>query len=221
MSISKSSLLSDKGIIGSVSIGSFLRGGLGFPKFPDYLGKMSTIRKIRREIKELRSCFPMVPRNAIKKEIAPFILTKIVGEMDKGNIEAILAFMRRYKITMEVLKENIFDLAGDKIRGEFDHLGTSVKANLTREYNKHFKSSITRKKEKNKTTVGVAAAKFDEEGNMIVEEEKVQEEEDQEESSVSDSLSVKQGKGKTKAKSKVGKDNKGAETKKPKKSKNK
>ena len=51
------SLLPDKGVHSTVVPSMIFSSFLGFPKFPEYLNKMSRIIKINGELKELRKIF--------------------------------------------------------------------------------------------------------------------------------------------------------------------
>ena len=206
------SLLPDKGVLGSVSVCHFIRGSVGFPKFPELMGKLMTLKKTKRELKELKLCFPNCPRKGIKNEIAPLVLSLITNHINEEQYDSCLDIMKKHKITMELFKENILDLSSEKNRVAFEHLGSTAKSALTREYNKNFKTSIIRKKG-GKAKVGeeesIAGGKrFDAEGNCIEEDGKgsksKNEEEDDEndEESLDASLVVNGKEKKTKAKTK-------------------
>lgn len=105
---------------------------------------------------------------------------------------------------MELFKENIMDLSNEKIKNQFEHVGTTAKSALTREYNKNFKTSIVRKKGKGKkgeedTEEG---KKFDRDGNCIEGELNETQVEEEDEESLNESIVVNGKEKKTKAKTK-------------------
>ena len=198
------SLLPDKGILGCVSVSHFTKGSIGFPKFPELMGKMMTLKKTKRELRELKHCFPYSSSKGIKNEIAPLVLSLMTGYVTNGDYDSSLELMRKYKITMELFKENIMDLSNEKIKNQFEHVGTTAKSALTREYNKNFKTSIVRKKGKGKkgeedTEEG---KKFDRDGNCIEGELNETQVEEEDEESLNESIVVNGKEKKTKAKTK-------------------
>ena len=198
-------LLADRGLIGCCNICKLNKGFVAFPKFPEVMGKMSTLNKIKRETTQLKECFICSSGEEIRRQVLPVLYTILIDHIVDGDIETVLEIMRKYHISMELFKENMTDLVSEKLKLAFDKVGTSNKTNLTRAYNKNFKTSIIRKKnKKGKTQTSVDNTKvFDENGNPINEiEEENEEENDESSESVIES---KKGKTKTKSKSKANK----------------
>ena len=136
--------------------------------------------------------------------------TYLIDSIVSGDIEATLDLMKKYRITMEYFKENMTDLVDEKLKLQFDKVGTNNKSNLTRAYNKNFKSSIIRtknKKGKGKSSVNLNTSQniYDENGNPLNE---IMEEENEENDESSESvLNVKtKTKGKSKSRSKSNED---------------
>ena len=103
---------------------------------------------------------------------------------------------------MDLFKENMTDLASEKLKLAFEKIGTANKSNLTRAYNKNFKTSIIRnknKKGKNKTSVDVNNEKvFDENGNPLNDIEGENENVEENDESSETVINGKKGKTKTK-----------------------
>ena len=211
-------LLGDRGLIGCCMICKLNKGFVPFPKFPEAMGKMSSLNKIKREITELKECFHSASSKEIRLDILPVFYTYLVDYIVDGDIENTLELMKKYRITMEYFKENMTDLVDEKLKIQFEKIGTSNKSNLTRAYNKNFKSSIIRnknKKGKAKSSVNLNNQNiYDENGNPLNE---IQEEEIEENDESSESILDIKGKTKTKGKSR----SKSNENKNRSKSKNK
>ena len=130
--------------------------------------------------------------------------------------------MKKYHISIEMFKENMTDLVSDKLKLAYEKVGTANKSNLTRAYNKNFKTSIIRnknKKGKNQTSVDLSSQKvFDENGNPLNDEEEEENVEENEESSES-VIKTQNGKTKTKVKKKTRSRSKSKEQNKKSKSK--
>ena len=195
-------LLGDRGLIGCCNICKLNKGFVPFPKFPEAMGKMSSLNKIKREITELKECFHSATAKEIRLDILPVFYTYLVDYIVDGDIESTLELMKKYRITMEYFKENMTDLVDEKLKIQFEKIGTSNKSNLTRAYNKNFKSSIIRnknKKGKAKSSVNLNSQNiYDENGNPLNE---IMEEENEENDESSESILDIKGKTKTKGKS--------------------
>ena len=195
-------LLSDRGLIGCCTICKLNKGFVPFPKFPEALGKISSLNKIKRETIELKECFKSASGDEIRRNILPVFYTYLIDYIVEGDIDGVLEMMKSYHVTMEMFKENMTDLVSKKLQLTFEKVGTANKSNLTRAYNKNFKTSIIRnknKKGKNKTSVNISSQKvYDENGNPLNEiEEENEEENDESSESV---INTKKGKTKTKRK---------------------
>ena len=195
-------LLSDRGLLGCCTICKLNKGFVPFPKFPEALGKISTLNKLKRETIELKKCFISASGDEIRRNILPIFYTHLIDYIVEGEIDNVLETMKQYHITMEMFKENMTDLVSQKQKLCFEKIGTANKSNLTRAYNKNFKSSIIKvksKKGKSKTSVNLNTEKiYDENGNPLNNiSEDVSEENEESSQSVIDTQ-----KGKTKGKAK-------------------
>ena len=212
-------LLGDRGLIGCCTICKINKGFVPFPKFPEAMGKISTLNKIKREITELKECFPSASANEIRRDILPVYYTYLIEYILDGDIDTVLNMMKNNRITMEYFKENMTDLVDEKLKIQFDKIGTANKSNLTRAYNKNFKTSIIRnknKKGKNKSSVNLSQNVYDENGNPL--NETIDEEPEENDESSESILDIK-GKTKGKSRTKSNDNKKGNKTKN--KSKNK
>ena len=211
-------LLSDRGLIGCCTICKLNKGFVPFPKFPEALGKISSLNKIKRETTELKECFTSASGEEIRRQILPVFYTHLINFILDGDIDGILETMKKYHITMEMFKENMTDLVGEKLKLTFEKIGTANKSNLTRAYNKNFKTSIIRnknKKGKKSSSVNLSSQKvYDENGNPLNDEEgeEIEEENDESSESVVNTQKEKT-KGKGKSKSKPKEDNKKSKSK--------
>jgi hypothetical protein len=147
------------------------------------MGKFSTIRKIKREIKEIKYSFPNCSMRSVKDEIAPLVLSKIANNLvnfGEDGIEACLDFMVRYRISMDKLKDNIMDLQPNpSIKIKFEALNTQIKSLFTRKYNESYKTSLVRRKKRE--TDPESKVRYDPDGNVI---EELQEDEEEEEEQI-------------------------------------
>ena len=212
-------LLGDRGLIGCCTICKINKGFVPFPKFPEAMGKISTLNKIKREITELKECFPSASANEIRRDILPVYYTYLIEYILDGDIDTVLNMMKNNRITMEYFKENMTDLVDEKLKIQFDKIGTANKSNLTRAYNKNFKTSIIRnknKKGKNKSSVNLSQNVYDENGNPL--NETIDEEPEENDESSESIIDIK-GKTKGKSRTKSNDNKKGNKTKN--KSKNK
>ena len=194
-------LLADRGLLGCCTICKLNKGFLPFPKFPEAMGKISTFNKRKRETNELKECFKSSSGDEIRRQILPVFYTHLINFVLDGDIEEALELMKKYHITMEMFKENMTDLVSDKLKLAFEKVGTSNKSNLTKAYNKNFKTSIIRKKNKkgkSQTSVNTSSQKvYDENGNPLneVEEEKEEENDESSESVINTQTGKTKGKG--------------------------
>ena len=194
--------LSDRGLLGCCNICKINKGFVPFPKFPEALGQISSLNKIKRETNELKECFSSASGEEIRRQILPVIYTYLINYINDGNIDGILEMMKKNHITMEMFKENMTDLVNDKLKLAFDKVGTTNKSNLTRAYNKNYKTSIIRnknKKGKNKINIMDMEKVYDENGNPLNQSEEDRGEEENDETSES-VVNIQKGKNKNKGK---------------------
>ena len=135
-------LLADRGLLGCCTICKLNKGYVPFPKFPEAMGKISTLNKRNRETNELKECFQSASGDEIRRQILPVFYTHLINFVLDGDIEGVLDLMKNNHITMEMFKENMTDLVSEKLKLAFEKVGTANKSNLTRAYNKNFKTSI-------------------------------------------------------------------------------
>jgi hypothetical protein len=136
------------------------------------MGKFQRIKKIKRELKELKVCFPNNSLKSIKEEVVPVVLAKITDFLTnegQDGLEDCLGLLNHYHITNEKFKENIIDLQSkESIIKRFEKLAPAIKASLTRKLNERNKTSVAhkRKKEKGSAIGDTGNVKYDEEGNI-------------------------------------------------------
>jgi hypothetical protein len=147
------SLLPNRGIHSSLAPAIFSGNFISYTKFPDLFGKFSKMRKIIRQLKELKQVFNF-SFQAIKEEIVPLVFSKITNcliDLGKEGVEKVLKIMSTYKISLMLFKENLFDLQpNESILKKYEKLNAGIKSLLTKKLNDEFKTSIVKKKKKSK-----------------------------------------------------------------------
>jgi hypothetical protein len=147
------------------------------------MGKFQKVKKVKRELKELKICFPNLSLEAIKEEAVPLILASItnyLNEDGQNSLDSCIALLKHYHITNEKFKENILDLQSkESILKRFEKVSPALKAALTRKLNEKEKSSVIHKKKREAS--GADKVKYDEEGNIREVFEDDEEEEDDDE----------------------------------------
>jgi hypothetical protein len=121
----------------------------------------------------------------------PLIFINLIDNINETNeddhIENSMNIMKKFKLNMEMVKDNLYDLAPEKMKEEFDKISPTLKSAFTRLYNKTFQSSIIRKKstlKKGKDSFEISNIKYDQDGNIIDEDNNINENEDNESSFV-------------------------------------
>ncbi len=144
---------------------------------------MSSLKKTKREITELKRAYNGISRATMATEVAPLLVELVVDTIENEGVDGVVEFLRKNKLTGDLLKENIMDLAGEKYQKEFDKIGGAAKGKLTKACNKQFKVAGEKKakKGKPKEDKNVAAGKYDVDGNLIYENETIVDEEEEEE----------------------------------------
>jgi hypothetical protein len=134
------------------------------------MGKFQRIRKVKRELKELKVCFSSLSLKAIKEEAVPLILANIthyLNEDGQESLEQCIALLNHYHITNEKFKEHILDLQSkETITKKFEKLSPGLKGALTRKLNERNKTSVAHKKKKESGSAETEKVKYDEEGNI-------------------------------------------------------
>lgn len=153
-----------------------------FPKFPEFLGKNSSQRKVMREIKELRQAMgPAITgdKTAVKFDYSEALLNLILSNLTDEAVDVSLAIeiMEHYQITPELFKENLVDIQYNPKKLDLLHqIPTATKTSLTRQYNKLHKDTFRGKKTAKKAEgepeiEGMKDPLYEESQNNNVEEE--------------------------------------------------
>lgn len=116
------------------------RGRSSYPAFPQFWGKLSTMRKAHRLIRELKQAMShsiYADRYSVQNEMVPFLLQDILDRLKAGQVSELIAYMDDLRISNEMVKEHLMGLSLDrKICAQFDQIETRVKTAFTKEYNK-------------------------------------------------------------------------------------
>ena len=176
------SLLPNKGLHSTVIPSMISSSFIAYPKFPSYYSKISSMKKTKREVKDLKQLFPFASFNAIKNEISPLIFNIIMNiliDKAKDGIDEILNIFTKLKMSITQFKETLFDLQTESAKQIYNKMNTGVKSALTKKLNEHFKTSIKVKKSKKEGNED-SNIKRDSEGNIIevIEEEEEESEDD-------------------------------------------
>ena len=179
------SLLPDRGIHSTVVPSMIFSSFLGFPKFPTYFNKISTIIKINRELKELKKIFSNYSLYEIKNLVGPLFYNIIIDKLvkdGKNGIDGIVDILVNYRMNSNLFKENLYDLQSKENQDLYNKVNTSIKTSLTKKLNERFKTSLKQHKSK---TIMMPKIKVDKDGNVLdeFEEDDVDEEEADDQSS--------------------------------------
>lgn len=143
------SLLPNKGIHSVLAPSQYSASFIAFTKFPELLGKIQKMRKVNRQLKELKEKFNNYSLRSIKEEITPLLLSLTTESLSKGKdgIEETTNLFHKYKINTLMFKENILDLqSSGSILNKWEKTPTSIKTQLTKKLNEQNKTTITKKK---------------------------------------------------------------------------
>ena len=179
------SLLPDRGIHSTVVPSMIFSSFLGFPKFPAYFNKISTIIKINRELKELKKIFNNYTLYEIKNLVGPLFYNIIIDKLvkdGKNGIDGIVDILVNYRMNSNLFKENLYDLQSKENQDLYNKVNTSIKTSLTKKLNERFKTSLKQHKSK---TIMMPKIKVDKDGNVLddFEDDDVDEEEADDQSS--------------------------------------
>ncbi len=145
----------------TASVGNIASGPIGFPEFPQYLGKNSTKRKKERFIHEMKQNRIKKIKNCINNvdyrlEYIPLLQTKLTQPLlkNKEGIKETIKMMNENGIEKDDLQEKIQDLYISNINEDFKYekVDSKIKTGFTREWNKLYEIKLakkTSKKEKN------------------------------------------------------------------------
>ena len=141
--------------MGTIAPATFASGNLPFPKFPEWLGKNSTTKRIDRMIRDVREmCAHHLysDKKSILFESIPLsfeMIFKLLIQGDHTAISEAVSVLEDFNLTMDAYKEHIIGLLLDqKSIDAYNALPPAVKGNFTKIYNTVFKSSIKAKKVK-------------------------------------------------------------------------
>lgn len=145
------SLLPNLGFASSLAPTQIIQGNVFYPRFPEILGKYSSMRKIKRLLRELKQVLAhraQANKKAIQMEYIPFMLEFIFKYLKKGGAEDVqeaISFMDDLGITNDHLKEHLLELNMDKnVSKKFDELPTATKSSFTRSFNKSHQTAGTK-----------------------------------------------------------------------------
>lgn len=134
------SLMPLQGFLSCVYPPEMVSSAIGATKFPEWLGKYSTTRKLTREVRELKNAMSLVTSGngrAIAQDYCPAIVTMFIRAMEQEDIDGILDFMEEYRLTPELIKEHLLDVQyNPKKLDLLAAISSQTKAKLTREYNR-------------------------------------------------------------------------------------
>ncbi len=138
-----------------------VKGSCGWPRFPGFYGKLSSMKKRVRLIKELREalsehCQPN--RRSVLFDYVPALLNLVISTIQSEYPDATentLKLLDSYGLTPEFLKVHLNELnfirgRGKKDGGIFMSVPTKMRSKLTRMFNKRHKTSLTKKKKTKK-----------------------------------------------------------------------
>ena len=146
------SLLPNFGFLSSVGPTIVVQGRSLYPAFPQILGKMSSAKKAKRLIKEVKQALAhrvYANKFSIQNEMIPAILQEIMTYFKKSSTESmqtLIRYMDDMNLSNEMFKEHLMSLSlSPKLEEDFKKISPGTKANFTRQYNK-MHQAITRVK---------------------------------------------------------------------------
>jgi replication factor C subunit 1 len=110
------SLLYNLGIMGTIAPATFASGMLPYPRFPEWLGKNSTTKRIERMVRDVREiCGHHLysDKKSILFESIPLIFHMIYANLTSGHHDGIVeavSILEDFNLSMEAFKENIVGL---------------------------------------------------------------------------------------------------------------
>lgn len=106
--------------MGTIAPATFSAGMLPYPKFPEWLGKNSSQKKIERMIRDVREMCAhhlYTNKNSILFESIPLIFHMIYKQLVAGDAESIseaVSILEDFGLTMDAFKEHIIGLQLDQ-----------------------------------------------------------------------------------------------------------
>ena len=117
------SLLPDYGSMSSVAPTMLIKGTVGYPAFPQALGKFSTMRKSKRLSREVKQALSSMScgnsaisasKMAVQTEFVPLLLETIVTHLQNSEITEVVDLLDDIKLTNEMVKEHLVTLSLNK-----------------------------------------------------------------------------------------------------------
>ena len=143
------SLLPNLGLTSSIAPALLIKGSTHYPRFPEFLGKNSSMRKAKRLIRELKIAMgnlAQASRLELQNDYVDLILNMIYKSLKAGKdgVPDAVDTMENLGLSNENLREHLMGLSMDtKLNKAFDDLDSQVKSAFTREYNKRNASNTT------------------------------------------------------------------------------
>ena len=143
------SLLPNLGLTSSIAPALIINGNTNFAKFPEFLGKNSSMRKAKRLIRELKIVMgnlAQASRLELQNDYVDLILSMVYKSLKTGKdgVPDAVDTMENLGLSNENLREHLMGLSMDsKLNKAFDDLDSQVKSAFTREYNKRNASNTT------------------------------------------------------------------------------
>ncbi len=141
----------------SACVGNTANGPIGFPEFPQFLGKNSTKRKniryvhemSRHRIKKIKNC---INDTTYRLEYIPLLQTKLTQPLlkNKDGVKETIKIMNENGIDKDDLQEKLQDLYISNINEEFkyDKVDSKIKTSFTKEWNKLYELKQAKKASK-------------------------------------------------------------------------
>jgi hypothetical protein len=190
--------------MGVIAPATFASGFLTYTKFPEWLGKNSTTKRIERMIRDVREMCAhhlYADKKAILFESIPLIFWITFNHLKKGDADSVaeaVSVLEDFNLTMDAFKEHIIGLQLDqKNLDDYAALPAPIKGSFTKIYNQVFKSSI-KAAARGKRGTGTPTAHFSlhknfDAGEEMFSESSAEEEEEPEDEVVGELLGGKKG----------------------------
>jgi len=148
-------LLPNAGICLVIAPAVLSAGSFANAKFPQAFGKMMTLKKKSRQIKEIASALAgkvIAPKDSLLNDVIPQLCCQIssrICSQDTNKIKEAINLMDYFNISLNLFKENVLDLCADnKWARAYNEMTTAAKAAFTRLYNKSHAAIVKNKKVK-------------------------------------------------------------------------
>ncbi|KAH9247107.1 hypothetical protein BASA81_015300 [Batrachochytrium salamandrivorans] len=132
----------------NLRVGYLAHGSIGFPSFPEWLGKNSNAAKRARMLAELclhlKQSTGTMDKTSIRLDYVSALRQLLLLPLSKGHTTEVLDLMDEYGMSRDDLFETLSELQfpeSAQFRDLFKTLTSNQKASFTREYNKRSHSS--------------------------------------------------------------------------------